>query len=33
MLAWIVTAKQPATRARRVQQTAAKAAEGIRAHT
>jgi uncharacterized protein YdeI (YjbR/CyaY-like superfamily) len=33
MLAWIVTAKQPATRARRVQQTAANAAEGIRAHT
>ena len=33
MLAWILTAKQPATRARRVQETATKAAEGIRAHT
>jgi uncharacterized protein YdeI (YjbR/CyaY-like superfamily) len=31
MLAWIVTAKKPETRARRVQETAEKAATGIRA--
>lgn len=31
MLVWIVTAKQPATRERRVTETAAKAAQGIRA--
>jgi hypothetical protein len=31
MLAWIVTAKQAATRERRVTETAAKAARGIRA--
>lgn len=30
MLTWIVTAKQEVTRARRVERTAAKAAEGIR---
>lgn len=30
MLTWIVTAKQPATRERRVAETAAKAAEGLR---
>ena len=33
ILAWIVTAKLPATRARRVQQTAEQAAEGIRARS
>jgi uncharacterized protein YdeI (YjbR/CyaY-like superfamily) len=31
MLTWIVTAKKPETRARRVQETAEKAARGIRA--
>ena len=33
MLTWIVTAKQPATRERRVTETAAQAAQGIRART
>jgi uncharacterized protein YdeI (YjbR/CyaY-like superfamily) len=32
MLAWIVTAKRPATREKRVAETAAAAAEGRRAH-
>jgi uncharacterized protein YdeI (YjbR/CyaY-like superfamily) len=32
LLAWIVTAKRPATREKRVAQTAAEAAEGRRAN-
>jgi uncharacterized protein YdeI (YjbR/CyaY-like superfamily) len=31
MLAWVVTAKQPATRERRVTEVASKAAAGVRA--
>ncbi len=33
ILAWIVTAKQPATRERRITETAEKAAAGVRART